>query len=187
MVPALAHAPRGLDQIRGPLGGGHRGPAWEGLKCGLDRLRRLFGAGALVLVYLGAGAIRAGGKGTPPPEDAAAAGATARETAPPARAARGAFAAGFFITLLNPMTIAFWLGILSAALAARPRERLAIELAYVGSLAAGCLLWVVFLSAALHHGRRLARGPALRFVSVAAGLVLIGFGVRFALEAVEAA
>jgi len=84
------------------------------------------------------------------------------------------------------MTIAFWLGILSAALAARPRERLALELAYVGSLVAGCLIWVVSLAAALHYGRRVARGPVLRFISVAAGLTLIGFGVHFALKAVLA-
>ena len=85
--------------------------------------------------------------------------------------------------IFNPMTIAFWLGILGAALAARPRERLGIELLYVASLMVGCLLWVLLLSVGLHFGRSFVRGPALRIVSAVAGISLIAFGLQFALRA----
>src|SRR5262249_24219296 len=63
----------------------------------------LFGTGAVVLTYLGGGAIRSGMAAAAPvaevPSENGGAGA-----------GRGAFSAGFFITILNPMTIAFWLG-----------------------------------------------------------------------------
>ena len=132
----------------------------------------LFGAGALVLGWLGIGALRAALAAAP--------------EAPPARDRRSAFLAGFLITIVNPMTIAFWLGILSASLAARARGPALVELAYIASLATGCLLWVTALAAALHYGRRVARGPALRVVSGIAGLALLGFGVRFAIQAAGA-
>jgi threonine/homoserine/homoserine lactone efflux protein len=134
----------------------------------------LFAAGAGVMGWLGWGAIRVA-------LNAAPAEIPAEVAEPVGR--RSAFASGFLITIVNPMTIAFWLGILSAALAARERAPLVVECLYIVSLAAGCLLWVLTLSTLLHFGRRVARGAALRWVSVVAGVALIGFGVQFALKA----
>ena len=135
----------------------------------------LFAAGALVMGWLGYGAIRGALRsGDARGSDAAA---------PPAT--RSALASGFGITIVNPMTIAFWLGILAASLAARARAPFAIELLYIAALAAGCLLWVTGLATALHFGRRVAAGGLLRAVSVAAGLALIGFAVNFALKAIR--
>ncbi len=139
--------------------------------------RLLFSAGALVLIYLGVMAIRAALRPVPLP--AAADDAEGRSVG----RGRRAFTTGFVITIFNPMTIAFWLGILGASLAARPRQQLGTELLYVASLMLGCLLWVALLSAALHFGRAFVRGPALRIVSAVAGLSLIGFGLQFALRA----
>jgi threonine/homoserine/homoserine lactone efflux protein len=138
--------------------------------------RLLFSAGALVLIYLGATAIRSAVRPLPLP-------AASDDARPPAGRGRRAFIAGFVITIFNPMTIAFWLGILGAALAARPREQLGFELLYVVSLMVGCLLWVLLLSAGLHFGRSFVRGPALRIVSAVAGVSLIAFGLQFALRA----
>jgi threonine/homoserine/homoserine lactone efflux protein len=138
--------------------------------------RLLFVAGAAVLVYLGVVAIRSAIRPLPVP---IAQGDEGRGSG----RGRRAFAAGFVITLFNPMTIAFWLGILGASLASRPRQQLGIELLYVASLMVGCLIWVVLLSAGLHFGRSFVRGPVLRIVSGAAGVSLIGFGLQFALRA----
>jgi threonine/homoserine/homoserine lactone efflux protein len=145
----------------------------------------LFAGGALVLGYLGAGALRAAWvlPHLPAGGEDGAGEVAADGAAGTWRAGRGAFAAGFLITLMNPMTIAFWLGILAASLAARPRSSLWVETAYVASLVTGCMIWVVLLSFLLHHGRRLIRGPVIRLLSAAAGLVLIGFGVHFAIKA----
>lgn len=134
----------------------------------------LFTAGAVVMGWLGCQAIRAALLPSEPD------GGDAR-AAPERRPS--AFVSGFCITIVNPMTIAFWLGILSAALASRGRASAALEMLYVASLAAGCLLWTLGLASALHFGRRVARGPALKIVSTLAGLVLIGFGVQFAWKA----
>jgi threonine/homoserine/homoserine lactone efflux protein len=132
----------------------------------------LFAAGALVMGWLGYGALRAafapepaGGAGTP--------------------GSRSAFVSGFLITIVNPMTIAFWLGILSASLASRARGSWGMEALYIAALAVGCVLWCFALSLALHFGRRAARGPGLRIVSFAAGAMLVWFGLQFAWKAVK--
>src|SRR5215831_13458365 len=91
----------------------------------------LFLAGAMVMGWLGYGALRAALRTAP---DAGSAEA-------PAAPNRSAFVSGFLITIVNPMTIAFWLGILSASLAARARAPLWVESLYIGALALGCLLW----------------------------------------------
>jgi threonine/homoserine/homoserine lactone efflux protein len=138
----------------------------------------LFASGAVVMGWLGFQAVRA----------ALAPGAADGDGSPTAKEGRrSAFVSGFCITIVNPMTIAFWLGILSASLAARDRALMALEALYIVSLAAGCLLWCFLLAAALHFGRRAARGPALKVVSALAGLVLIGFGVQFAWKALREA
>jgi threonine/homoserine/homoserine lactone efflux protein len=134
----------------------------------------LFGAGAAVMGWLGYGALRAGL-------------AAPRESggAPAAATRRSAWMSGFTITIVNPMTIAFWLGILAANLAARTRASMPIEIAYIGSLAIGCLLWTTSVAVALHYGRRVAGGKVLRAFSVLAGVALLGFGVDFAWRAVR--
>jgi len=136
----------------------------------------LFSAGAVVMGWLGFQAIRAALAPAGPDGGSQSAALDRR---------RSAFVSGFCITIVNPMTIAFWLGILSAALAARERASMGLEILYIASLAAGCLLWVLGLACALHLGRRVARGPALKVVSALAGLVLIGFGAQFAWKALR--
>jgi threonine/homoserine/homoserine lactone efflux protein len=132
----------------------------------------LFAAGALVMGWLGYGALKA---------------AFARQAAGEAGTMerRSAFVSGFLITIVNPMTIAFWLGILSASLASRARGTWLMELMYIAALALGCVLWCFALALALHFGRRVARGPGLRVVSFAAGMMLVGFGLQFAWKAVK--
>ena len=132
----------------------------------------LFAAGAVVLGWLGWGALRA---------------AFVAPSAAPVekKEGRSAFVSGVLITIVNPMTIAFWLGILSASLAARERGTWVLEALYIAALAAGCVLWCFALSLALHFGRRVARGNGLRVVSFAAGLMLLWFGARFAWNAVK--
>jgi threonine/homoserine/homoserine lactone efflux protein len=134
----------------------------------------LFLAGAVVMGWLGFGALQAALKPAP----------AAVAAAPPA-VSRSAFVSGFLITIVNPMTIAFWLGILSASLAARTRAPLLVEGLYIASLATGCLLWCFGLAVALHHGRRVARGAGLKLVSFAAGVALLGFGLRFLFKAIQ--
>jgi threonine/homoserine/homoserine lactone efflux protein len=131
----------------------------------------LFGGGSVALVWMGSGAI---GAALRPPRHP-----------PEAATGRGPFASGVLITLLNPMSIALWLGLLGAELASRPRAVAVAEIAYVAALLLGCLLWVVALSATLHCGRRLLRQGLLRAVSLAAGAGLIWFAARYAAQALD--
>lgn len=136
----------------------------------------LFGAGAIVLTWLGAGAVR----------DAVAPVLSPMERGDAALFRRGPFAAGALLALVNPMSIASWLGILGAELAGRERAETPREHLFVAAIVLGLLIWVIGLSTALHYGRRVVRGRALRFVSLAAGVSLIGYGAHFALKALTA-
>jgi threonine/homoserine/homoserine lactone efflux protein len=154
----------------------------------------LFGAGSLVLFWLGGRAVQGAVAPAGGPAGEAASGAAPEGTAvaaapgtPPAPGAgRGPFVAGALITLLNPVSIASWIGILGAELAGRPRAGVGAELLFVAALCSGLMLWVVALAAALHHGRRFVGGRGLRAATLLAGVSLIGFGAHFALKALEA-
>jgi len=126
----------------------------------------------VALLWIGSGAI---GSAVRPPRPR-----------PEAATGKGPFASGVLITLLNPMSIALWLGLLGAELASRPRAGPVAEIAFVAALILGCFLWVVTLSATLHYGRRLLRAGLLRAVSLAAGVGLIWFAARYALQAIDA-
>jgi threonine/homoserine/homoserine lactone efflux protein len=142
-------------------------------------LRIVLGAAAaLVLGWLGRGALREAWRGGREP---------AGEERAPAAEGRGALAAGFFITLSNPMTIVFYLSLFGGAVAAlheAPRES---HLLFVGAVITGCLLWTAFLASALGWGKDRVGPGWRRGIAGVSGLVLIGFSFRFLADAVREA
>jgi threonine/homoserine/homoserine lactone efflux protein len=53
------------------------------------------------------------------------------------------------------------------------------------SVPAGCATWVVFISSALHFGRRFVNPTVLRIVNISSGLCLCGFGLHLLWQAVR--
>jgi len=94
------------------------------------------------------------------------------------------FTQGFFLTLGNPLSILFWLGIYGSILAkaaetAKPFDMLMNSAA----IFIGILVWDFTMATISSMFQKLASGGFLKFVSRAAGLSLIGFGVYFGVQA----
>ncbi|WP_246552878.1 LysE family transporter [Paenibacillus tritici] len=94
------------------------------------------------------------------------------------------FTAGFLMSLFNPLSILFWLGIYGSILAKAvndyPMQQL---LVYSGAIVLGILLWDVTMAAASSIFRRFLTTRVLRAVSVCSGLSLVGFGFYFGIQA----
>lgn len=94
------------------------------------------------------------------------------------------FLSGFFMSLFNPLTILFWLGIFGSVLAKTvtvyPTSQIII---YVGAIFIGITVWD-FTMAGLSSGmRKLLTNRFLKVISIISGLSLIGFGVYFGIQA----
>lgn len=126
--------------------------------------------GSAFLVYLGLSGLMA-------------AGPARRENGTAALTPRLAFGQGLVMTMANPMTIAAWLAV-AGSLAVSGGELLRL-LAAAAFIAGGTLTWFAFLAGAVAWGRRLATDAVLRWASVIASLIILGFAVRFLLQGLE--
>lgn len=94
------------------------------------------------------------------------------------------FFSGFFLSLFNPLSILFWLGIYGSILAKAaseyPMQQLLI---YSGAIVLGILLWDVTMAAASSIFRKLLTAKVLKAISVLSGLSLVGFGIYFGVQA----
>ncbi|WP_166238432.1 LysE family transporter [Paenibacillus turpanensis] len=96
------------------------------------------------------------------------------------------FSSGFFMTLTNPLSILFWLGIYGSILA-KTAESYATKdlLLYSSGIFIGLFLWDVTMALVASLFSRFIRRGALVFITKLAGLSLIGFGVYFGWEAIK--
>jgi L-lysine exporter family protein LysE/ArgO len=94
---------------------------------------------------------------------------------------------GYAVNIANPVAIVWWVGIFGSLLAENAdHTSVWASLLVASSILLGIFLWHTGLSLASHGGRRWLDGRVLRLVSGAAGLALIGFGIRFAGLAIKA-
>ncbi|HZG57755.1 LysE family transporter [Paenibacillus sp.] len=94
------------------------------------------------------------------------------------------FAQGFFLTLSNPLSILFWLGIYGSILAKAAETEAPLDL-LINSAAIflGILVWDFTMASLSSSFSKFASGSILTFVSRVAGLALIGFGLYFGMQA----
>lgn len=94
------------------------------------------------------------------------------------------FMSGFLMSLSNPLTILFWLGIYGSVLAKTAAEYDKTHvLLYSGAIFIGLLLWDVTMAGVASSFRRFLTGKILSFISILSGLSLIGFGIYFGIQA----
>lgn len=97
------------------------------------------------------------------------------------------FLSGFLIAISNPLNIVFWIGIYGSVLAATVNQvGIEVALLYSASIFIGIISWDLGLATAIHYGRRFVTAKLLRYFSIGAGLLLIGFGMMFAYYAIDA-
>lgn len=94
------------------------------------------------------------------------------------------FVSGFLMSLFNPLSILFWLGIygliLAKAVNEYPMQQLLI---YSGAIVLGILLWDVTMAAASSMFRSFLTPRVLKAISVLSGLSLVVFGFYFGIQA----
>ena len=95
---------------------------------------------------------------------------------------RNSFLAGFTLAISSPITAIWWLGIFGGMVAQLPKEA---ALANGLVIILGSITWFFFLSALLHWGKRWVNESSLKYVSLAAGIGLSGFGLYFAYNAIN--
>ncbi|GIO34500.1 MULTISPECIES: LysE family transporter [Paenibacillus] len=94
------------------------------------------------------------------------------------------FSAGFIMSISNPLSILFWMGIYGSVLADMIAKYNAKEvLLYSCAIMTGILLWDAAMALVASMFRKMLTGRIITFISVISGLSLIGFGLYFGYEA----
>lgn len=94
------------------------------------------------------------------------------------------YLSGFLMSLFNPLSVLFWLGIYGSVLAKAaneyPMQQLLI---YSGAIVLGILIWDISMAAASSIFRKILTAQVLKGISVLSGLSLIAFGFYFGVQA----
>ena len=100
---------------------------------------------------------------------------------------RSSFTTGFLIAALNPMGILFWLSVgggLVASGVEQASDLVGIAAIVLGVIA-GLVIWITTLSTLVHGGRRFVSDHVYRWINFGSGLILIGFGIWFGVQAIQ--
>ncbi|KMJ57213.1 amino acid transporter [Bacillus sp. LL01] len=91
---------------------------------------------------------------------------------------------GFLLSISNPLTILFWLGIYGSVLAKTASSFSSSQLAiYSAAIICGILLWDVFMATISSLARNLLATNFLVVISIISSLSMIGFGIYFGVQA----
>lgn len=94
------------------------------------------------------------------------------------------FLSGFFMSLSNPLTILFWLGIYGSVLAKTAASYDSSQLIlYSSAIFIGLLLWDITMAGVASSFRKFLTSHLLIIISFLSGVSLIGFGIYFGFQA----
>ncbi|WP_144510136.1 LysE family transporter [Bacillus sp. FJAT-22090] len=97
---------------------------------------------------------------------------------------RQALISGFLISLLNPLTILFWLGIYGSVLAATSNSSQENQLIIFSlSIVFGIILWDTFMAFLSKSARKFLSAKFLIIISLISSLCMIVFGIYFGIMA----
>ena len=100
---------------------------------------------------------------------------------------RNSLTSGFFMSLLNPLTVLFWLGIYGSVLAKTSESFTGSQLLiYSMLIIVGIILWDTFMAFISSGARKLLSSGLLITISVLSSLSMIGFGIYFGIQAFHA-
>ncbi len=95
------------------------------------------------------------------------------------------FTSGFFMTLSNPLSILFWLGIYGSILAKTAETYGAWDLLiYSSGIFIGLMIWDITMATVASLSSKLLNDYILMLISRLAGVSLIGFGLYFGYQAI---
>ncbi|WP_077624085.1 LysE family transporter [Sediminibacillus massiliensis] len=97
------------------------------------------------------------------------------------------FFTGFFLALSNPLTILFWLGIYGSILAKTASQYDTFHLIlYSCAVITGLVIWDITMALIASSFRNLLTKKTLVWISFLSGLSLVGFGIYFGYQALQA-
>ncbi|GER68477.1 amino acid transporter [Weizmannia acidilactici] len=96
------------------------------------------------------------------------------------------FLTGFLMSLTNPLTILFWLGVYGSVLA-KAAESVGPQqfLLYSCAIFIGVALWDFSMAAVSSSFGKLLTNRLIHLISKVSGLSLVGFGIYFGIQAVK--
>jgi threonine/homoserine/homoserine lactone efflux protein len=131
-------------------------------------------AGSIILIYLGALSVK----------DFFHTTKSNRKS--PQHLFKNSYVTGYVLAISSPMTIVWWTGVFGALLASQTNSPTNISAFFSClSILLGCFLWVFSLAVALHFGRKYVTEKTTGFISLIAGVFLIGFGFYFMNQTVK--
>ncbi|AJS58405.1 LysE family transporter [Paenibacillus sp. IHBB 10380] len=96
------------------------------------------------------------------------------------------FSYGFLMSLTNPLTILFWLGIYGSVLVETASKYDAKHLLlYSFAIIFGIFIWDLIMASVASSARKWFTENTLKVISAISGLSLLGFGVYFGYKAVK--
>lgn len=96
------------------------------------------------------------------------------------------FLSGFLMSISNPLTMLFWLGIYGSVLAnAADKYDIQHLIVYSSAIFFGILCWDITMALISSSFRKFLTQPILVLISALSGLSLICFGVYFAIQAAK--
>jgi L-lysine exporter family protein LysE/ArgO len=94
------------------------------------------------------------------------------------------FISGFFMSISNPLTILFWLGIYGSVLAKTAASYETTQLIlYSSAIFIGLLIWDITMAGIASNFRKYLTPRLLISISLLSGISLIGFGLYFGVQA----
>ncbi|MFD2042945.1 LysE family translocator [Ornithinibacillus salinisoli] len=95
------------------------------------------------------------------------------------------FLAGFIMSITNPLTILFWLGIYGSVLAKTATQYgYQALILYSGAIFIGLLSWDIVMAAVSSSFRKVLNERMLTGIAIISGLALIGFGIYFGTQGI---
>ena len=97
------------------------------------------------------------------------------------------FVTGFIMSITSPLSILFWLGIYGSILAKTAQVNgTGMLLVYSSMIFLGLTLWDIFVAGLTTGLRRFLTLSSLRMISIFSGVSLIGFGLYFGYQGINA-
>ena len=97
------------------------------------------------------------------------------------------FVTGFIMSITSPLSILFWLGIYGSVLAKTAQVNgTGMLLVYSSMIFLGLTLWDIFVAGLTTGLRRSLTLSSLRMISIFSGVSLIGFGLYFGYQGINA-
>lgn len=95
------------------------------------------------------------------------------------------FTSGFLISISNPLSILFWLGIYGSVLANTIHKYDTLHLFwYSSAIILGVMIWDLSMALISSGSRHLLSEKTLKVISVVTGISLIGFAIYFGYQAI---